>query len=192
MSEPNCRVVKVGGSLLKLNRLQDRLLSWIDVQQPAKTVIIVGGGELANAIRDMDRSMDLGDYISHWICIDLMGLTTRLLSKLLPDAELVDSKEKVIGSESSVVFFDCRDWIKTVDLPTSWSVTSDSIAAVLAEELNAFELVLLKSTIGSKRINEEESVQIGLVDRHFPLAAKKIKSIRVVNLKAKNYPEIKI
>ena len=68
-------------------------------------------------------------------------------------------------------------------LPLGWHVTSDSIAARLAEALGAEELVLLKSglpTTGDPTNWAQES----FVDGYFSIAAAGLPAIRVVNLRA--------
>jgi aspartokinase-like uncharacterized kinase len=67
-------------------------------------------------------------------------------------------------------------------LPESWDVTSDSIAARLAELTQADELVLLKSALPMQN-TVAALAESGYVDPFFPEAAKKLARIRVVNLR---------
>jgi hypothetical protein len=45
------RVVKLGGSLLDLEELPERLTRWIAAQRAMASVMVVGGGWLADALR---------------------------------------------------------------------------------------------------------------------------------------------
>ena len=71
-------------------------------------------------------------------------------------------------------------------------MTSDSIAARLAQVVGARELVLLKSTLplsASSRLSIAQAVACRLVDDHFPIAASSIQRVRVVNLRDSSFPE---
>src|SRR5262249_5128486 len=69
-------------------------------------------------------------------------------------------------------------------LPASWDVTSDSIAARIAEHLEARCLILLKSAslsdCGATRL---EAARIELVDRMFPHTARNLLRVEYLNLR---------
>ena len=48
------RVIKLGGSLLLRNSLRRDVLNWLSNQPPAKNIVIVGGGKIIDAVRDLD------------------------------------------------------------------------------------------------------------------------------------------
>jgi 5-(aminomethyl)-3-furanmethanol phosphate kinase len=73
-------------------------------------------------------------------------------------------------------------------LPESWDVTSDSIAARLAELTQADELVLLKSALPMQN-TMAELAENGYVDPFFPTAARKLAQIRFVNLRDDAFEE---
>jgi hypothetical protein len=68
-------------------------------------------------------------------------------------------------------------------LPHSWQVTSDSIAARLAQVTRAGELVLLKSALPRRGATWPDVVHEGLVDRYFPAAVTHVSQVRIVNLR---------
>jgi 5-(aminomethyl)-3-furanmethanol phosphate kinase len=187
------RVVKVGGSLLDWPPLGQSLKAWL-VQQPAEfNVLICGGGALANAIRDADRRFSLGDEISHWLCIDVLSITSRVLAAAVHEMPLfarLDQLQAAISrGEGRGVVFDPRDYLREHEpqqpgrpLAHDWSVTSDSIAARLAQAIGADELVLLKSCEASSG-SLSDLAAAGIVDRFFPVAAADICNVRMVNLR---------
>jgi hypothetical protein len=88
------------------------------------------------------------------------------------------------------VIFDVRQFMADEEpsvpgtrLHASWDVTSDSIAARVAEVRGAAELVLLKSTLRSDLSSLTEWANAGLVDAFFPQAAVKLPRVRLVNLR---------
>lgn len=180
------RVVKVGGSLFDSPQLATALRAWLNTQPPACNVLVAGGGKFADLIREADRRFSLGEETSHWLCIDLLRVTARLLAALLPEARLVmdlaqlNAELAVTDAAGPIVFCAKHFMQDDQSLPHSWSVTTDSIAARLAESIQADELVLLKSS--DPPADTEELG--GYVDRSFPLAVRNVKKIRFVNLKA--------
>lgn len=231
------RVVKVGGSLLDFERLPKTLRAWLAAQPPAFNVLVAGGGKLADEIRAADQRFQLGEETAHWLCIDLLDTTARVLSALMPEADLVTSWKELQSNISSFgrakniqprprrgghdrqpvnhpderrtpQFAHAKNSRKMVDeraeityatwvfspvrflredeqhqsgvvLPHGWCVTSDSIAARIAEVLGADELVLLKSAappVGGLR-------DPGYVDQHFCDAPRAIGCVRAVNLR---------
>ena len=68
-------------------------------------------------------------------------------------------------------------------LPETWSTTTDSIAARLAQFLGGSELILLKSAAPASFASRVEAANAGFVDQVFPWASQGLEQVRVVNLK---------
>ena len=72
-------------------------------------------------------------------------------------------------------------------LPATWDVTSDTIAARIAEHLQARTLVLMKSMSAPVGTTREAAARMGLVDPMLPRAARSIPgNVEVVNLFGSN------
>ena len=84
------RIIKIGGSLLDLVELPQRLAAWREKQTLALDVLIPGGGAFAEAVRQADRVHKLGDVASHDLAIASMSTSARLLAHLVPDAHRVE------------------------------------------------------------------------------------------------------
>lgn len=146
-------MVKVGGSLLTLPDLPDRLSAMIDSISADRVMILVGGGRAADVVRSWDDIHHLETETSHWLAIDSMGLTARLLAKLLPDSRLASDHAAAHYTSLSdrTVILDPRPVIEEAafetksPLPSGWDCTSDSIAGWLASQWNVASLVLAKS-----------------------------------------------
>ncbi|QDU96128.1 amino acid kinase family protein [Lignipirellula cremea] len=173
------RVVKVGGSLLAAAKLGPRLASWLRTL-PGSTVLIAGGGQLADAIRFYDERQALGQAVSHALCIGLLSTSAQVLRALLPELpQLTESADLRFLGESgrsqAVIFDPCR-WLQTEEphqpprpLPCDWRVTSDSIAARLAGVLDADACWLLKATPPpGERASLQELADRGYVDAWLP------------------------
>ncbi|MEX2186086.1 MAG: hypothetical protein WD875_04795 [Pirellulales bacterium] len=188
----NLRVVKLGGSLLDLTHWPQRLVVWLASQPTTPTVLIVGGGVLADAIRRYDRQFELGEEAAHWLSIGAMSLQAEMAATVLPrrlaGVTLVDRFDDLFAvAANEVAVFDPEPFLRDSEagfagtpLPHGWHITSDSIAARVAECLDAAELVLLKSAPPPEHPTDPAA---GYVDEHFPIAARGLRSVRYIDLR---------
>lgn len=148
-------IVKVGGSLLERADLADRLRRWFEGEPAARHIFLPGGGPLVDEVRRWHAKYPIEESEAHWICIDLMSVTARLLQTRLPEFALVTDYEQLAGDggDERPVIFDPVRWLREIEpkqpgmrLPPSWDVTSDAIAGRLAVVCQADRLVLWKWT----------------------------------------------
>lgn len=191
MSDGSLRVIKLGGSLLNRPHLAEALKTWQHTLEPMQDVFLTGGGQLANAVRDLDKAHLLNQQISHWLAIDAMSVTTCIASTLLPESRIVQTMGDLSQTDTKRKFslLDVRNILREEEpfregtrLPHSWAATGDSIAARLAEMYDAEELVLLKSTLPNDCTDWHSAAKTGFVDQHFPLAVQTVKRAYCVNL----------
>lgn len=145
-------VVKVGGSLYDHPRLGPGLRAYLDALAPAEVWLVPGGGDVVDAIRRLDAVHALGEEACHALAVRGMELAAGFLHEL-------------IGFGSDRVSFPALD---PCDVPHSWDVTSDSIAARIARDYSAERLVLLKSVDVPAGTPWGEATERGWVDRYFP------------------------
>lgn len=127
-------VVKLGGSLY--NHVS--ALVPVLTQSPRPLLIVPGGGPFANAVRQADPDNET----AHWEAIAGMGEFGKYLASFgLPVTE------HLVLPKKTTVFLPLHCLRERDPLPHSWDVTSDTIAAWVAQEL-ALELLLLKSVDG--------------------------------------------
>jgi aspartokinase-like uncharacterized kinase len=198
--------VKVGGSLLDCPGLWRILTAWLDAQPALDNLLIVGGGELANQVRRLDQRYGLPRDTSHSLAIRAMHLNGFVLSQLVPGALWMAGYGEWTRHQAATGqdrwFFAVEPFLRReepklpgVRLPSGWHVTSDSIAARLAEVCQARELVLLKSTIPATHgasVSVAQAVSRRLVDEFFPTSAAPLRQIRAVNLRDARFAEVRL
>jgi len=144
-------VVKVGGSLFDHPQLGPGLRAYLDSLAPTPVLLVPGGGDVVEAIRRLDAIHALGEEVSHRLALSGMELTGEFLKRLIGD-----------NLRITIPRFD------QCDVPHSWDVTSDSIAARIARDHRAERLVLLKSVDVPVGTRWETAVALGWVDPYFP------------------------
>jgi aspartokinase-like uncharacterized kinase len=187
---PVC-VVKLGGSLLDFEQLPVRLESWLSRHRDSKMVFVVGGGYRVEQVRDWEQRFEICPGDSHWHSIEMMQLNSLAVASWFSDWVWTDDLDNVVEAESAKpVIFAVKHWLLSLDdrLPETWDVTSDSIAATVACEITADQLVLLKSADPPAGASLESLTESGYVDKYFQHAAKEL-SIRLVNLRDPEMPE---
>ena len=196
------RVVKVGGSLFDYEDLAAALARFLDLQPPAATVLIAGGGAWANAVREVEAHSRIGERVAHDLCIRAMGVTARVLAALTPQYTLETCWERLRtwthspNGQLGAQVFDVAKFLEDVEprspglvLPHDWSATSDSIAARVAHLLEAAELILLKSAPLANEKSMHDAAAEGYVDGFFPHAARELTRVRCVNLRDREFRE---
>jgi hypothetical protein len=188
------RVIKVGGSLFGEPSSPERLRTWLAAQPPGQNILVTGGGDLVDGIRRWDRLHGLEGAAAHWLCVDLLSITARLVASWLPGARVVNQLAALPNDcAAAVVIFDPADWMrKHSRLEQSWHVTSDAISGELASQTNADELVLLKSCLPDPAADLPQLARVGFVDSALVQIGERLKQIRVVDLRAAGFPEQRI
>jgi len=199
MNTSPLRIVKIGGSLLDYEDLPKAWENWLARQEVLPTVIVVGGGSLVNQIRSWNERYPLDEETAHWMCVRAMAITASLLQQRLTGTSLVhewgDLKQQMAEEKPFAPWiFSVESFLRSVEpdlagapLPCSWDVTSDSIAARIAEVLAARELVLCKSISQDAGASWHEQAKAGHVDAHFPVIAEEVASIRWLNLRTASF-----
>ena len=189
-SHPPTAVFKLGGSLLGLPDLAARLANLLGDFSRPRPLVVCGGGQAVEALRRWDRVHNLGEETCHWLALRTLSVTARVLERILPEGSVVDTPSDLesVWSAGRVPIYDVYHFIVDIDeeslspLPRRWRVTSDSIAARVADHLRAPELVLLKSVTIPERMSMTQAANEGFVDAHFPTAAKDLERVVAVNL----------
>ena len=142
-------VLKVGGSLaadpVVLRRVSESIGR---LGTEVSLVIVPGGGPFADAVREVDGRYTLPATTAHWMAILGMDQFGHMLAALIPNSEVVTDQSGIVSAlERGVIpVLAPSRWLSAADeVPHSWDVTSDSLAAYLATLIGAERLVLVKA-----------------------------------------------
>lgn len=140
-------VVKLGGSTAFKTEIQGWIAALAGASLPL--VVVPGGGPFADQVRNAQKRMGLSDKAAHAMAIlamDQFGYAVAdRHARFVPTSSLVEVAA-AIGEGKIPVWLPSPIIIAAPDIPQSWDVTSDSLAAWLAGKLGADKLLLIKQT----------------------------------------------
>ena len=191
--DQHVEVIKLGGSLLNLKNLSEHLRRWTEFQPPCLRFWVVGGGQLVEAMRELDATHHFDAQWMHWHCVDLLSSTARTLNQLLPDFGYIAKQEELaaalhcLSSQNYIVAPGCfYSAESSSDLPNDWTTTTDSIAALLALTIEARKLVLLKSAAPPASTHNStfrDWSEKGFTDEAFPGIAQHLSCVEALNFR---------
>ena len=161
-------ILKLGGSLVETGRIGPIL----DIVARAKHPIAVvpGGGPFADAVRGAQKEIGYSDAAAHRMAILAMHqmavLFLSMQPRLAPAETLADFK-KAWARDCVPVWLPWRLSEKDRKIPADWSITSDGLAARLAERLRASAVVLVKSRTVPPGSQPADLARDGVVDPAF-------------------------
>ena len=152
------------------------LRAWLAaaIEAPGHARIIVpGGGPFADAVRAAQPVLGFDDAAAHRMAILAMQQYAQALASLEPRLPLLATEAELRASRAGI-------WLPwtlagtTAELPASWSVTADSIAAWLAGRLGARGLALVKAATVPSPTDPASLAVSGIVDDAFPAWAARL------------------
>ena len=166
-------LIKLGGSLIRnARRIVKDLKEYTN--STSETIIIVPGGSI---FADTVRTVDPGEESAHWMAV----LAMEQYGYYLADgtgAELIDSLE--IPDKGTYILLPYRMLKEKDELPHTWDVTSDTIAAWVAFQLGArfikvtdVDGIYLNGTLQKELRADEIIGKETCVDAELPLFLKK-------------------
>jgi len=90
-------VLKLGGSLLALPDLFDRLQAVFEMLKTDRLLLVPGGGAAADEVRRLDDRFQLTAKKAHWAAIAAMSDNASLLARLNGRLRLVQTREDAEG-----------------------------------------------------------------------------------------------
>jgi 5-(aminomethyl)-3-furanmethanol phosphate kinase len=163
-------VVKLGGSLSRSNALIKSLNSIKQNYADQSVVIVPGGGAFADQVRLAQQRWQFDDNTAHRMAILAMQQMALLIKGLMDDFSIANSvidipkqlqRQKIVVWSPDIVELD------NAAIRASWDITSDSLAAWLAEAISASKLILVKSAIIDENMSLCQLAKQAVVDKGF-------------------------
>ncbi len=167
---PRPVIVKLGGSLASSPDLR----TWIAALDACTLplVVVPGGGTFADTVRGMQTKMQFDDEAAHHMALVAMQQYGIALAALWPRLACVATPAAIRRALrlGQVACWNPTSMALEAPLPKGWDVTSDTLAAWLAAELNADRLILIKSVDvpSAAETALTDLAASGLVDPLFP------------------------
>lgn len=144
-------VLKVGGSLSRGAGLADLCREIGRLGGCHHLLVVPGGGEFADRVRDVYRRYNLDETAAHSMALLAMDQYGYLLNRLIPGsclrADLLSACQAAEAGRVAILL-PSAPVMRADSLPHSWQVTSDTIAAWVAHRVGSRRLILLKDVDG--------------------------------------------
>jgi len=163
-------VIKLGGSFAG----SQYLAGWVEVlnNSRGRSVVVPGGGPFADAVRHAQSKLGFSDAVAHHLALLAMEQFGHALASLSSNFVIVSSAaaiRRVLRAGDVPIWSPTRMVVHRPEITPSWDITSDSLAAWLAGQIGAGQLILVKH--GGPFENPLRAVNLaerGIVDRAFP------------------------
>jgi len=163
-------VIKLGGSLAQsgvlincLNKIQERY-------QGRAVIIVPGGGAFADQVRLAQQQWQFDDVTAHHMAILAMQQMALMFKGLVPQWPIVSSLselQQAIPLNKTFIWSPNSAELDQAAIPATWDITSDSLAAWLAKQLSATELILVKSAVIDPKTSLEQLIAQHIIDQGF-------------------------
>jgi dihydroneopterin aldolase len=169
MGDRDTIVIKLGGS----HAFARHLRPWLQAisRCAGQVVVVPGGGPFAEAVRDAQAKMGFDDRAAHHMALLAMEQYACALASIEPGLVMADSLtgiRQALGAAQVPVWCPVQMVLRAKEIPWSWEVTSDSLAAWLAGKLGARRMLLVKHLAASIDCDLAGLVARAVVDEALP------------------------
>ena len=171
MHDTHIIVVKLGGSFAGSRHLS----GWVGALAGCggRSVVVPGGGPFADAVRQAQAKIGFSDAAAHHLALLAMEQFAWALASLSARFCIADSAtaiRRALRAGNVAIWSPTKMVLGTPEIPPSWEITSDSLAAWLAGQIGAQQLVLVKhGGPFASPLRAADLAARGIVDRAFPL-----------------------
>lgn len=134
-----------------------------------KIVLVPGGGVFADRVRTAQQQWGFDDKVAHAAAILAMQQMGLCFSQINRAFKVVGSLSALqhIRSSQAVIWSPASKQLRDARIKASWNVSSDSLAAWLANRLVATDLVLVKSAVIRPPMTIKALQKAGVLDHAF-------------------------
>jgi len=161
------KVIKLGGSLMGDADILTACLNTIEQNNKDKVVIVPGGGVFADQVRNAQKQWLINDEIAHEMAILAMQQMALLFKGIKPGFLLANHLLNIDNRAAVFIWSPDITELNDSSIEANWNVTSDSLAAWLAVQLNADELILVKSAEIPEDLTLQQMHKQGVIDAAF-------------------------
>ncbi|TAK61053.1 uridylate kinase [Methylobacter sp.] len=178
-------IIKLGGSLSYSDALVNSLNAVEKNYQRRAVVIVPGGGAFADQVRLAQQHWQFDDTTAHHMALLSMQQMALMFKGLKPDfaiARTVSAIQDRLNRQKTVIWSPDIVELDNAGIAASWDITSDSLAAWLANTISATELILVKSAAIDTNFSLQQLAEQNIVDKAFcALVAQSAFKIQIVN-----------
>ncbi|MBM4206681.1 MAG: uridylate kinase [Gammaproteobacteria bacterium] len=163
-------VIKLGGSLMTGGALAACLDKIAQDYQGRAVVIVPGGGIFADQVRHTQQQWRFNDDAAHRMALLAMQQMALLMNALMPQFSLMNKTTSLINNRDltqPAIWSPDINELDQAGIPATWDITSDSLAAWLAGQLCADELIVVKSVTINHSWSVPKLVRQQVVDAGF-------------------------
>lgn len=162
------QVIKIGGSLYNTPELKKWLELLYKAAQYQHIIVVPGGGPYADTVRSTQTQSHFSEHHAHHMALLAMAQYGLLLHSFVTQSELFyfPSDEAITKQNGLSIWLPNEQLLTVKAIERSWSVTSDSLALWLAQQLNADQLCLIKR-VRARASSIKDLSEAGIVDEKF-------------------------
>ncbi|MCI0467747.1 MAG: dihydroneopterin aldolase [Beijerinckiaceae bacterium] len=169
MRSSKVTIVKFGGSIA----LTPQRAKWLDALASwgGPLILVPGGGPFADCVRQAQGAMGFSGKAAHQLALVAMGqygIALAAHSAAFTAASSRGELDRALSAGRIPVWLPEKMVLAAQDVPASWEVTSDSLAAWLAGRYGAGRLLLIKSCDLAAPAPASELAAKKIVDPMFP------------------------
>ena len=145
-------------------------LNTIEQKFSDKVILVPGGGVFADQVRTMQQQWKFDDEIAHrmaLIAMHQMALLFKSIQQSFVLASNISDIQQALLKQSVVIWMPDLEELNAFGVEASWNISSDSLAAWLAKQLTASELILVKSAEIPLKLDIQQMQKLNLLDQAF-------------------------
>ena len=161
-------VIKLGGSLLGSDELPEWLEEIRSFANHQNVIIVPGGGEYANCIREQQARLNYSDRVAHRQALLSMCQTGYLLKEYCDDLQVVEASGKLspfLDQGLPLLWLPFELLENSDHEKQNWDHTSDSLSLWLANQISADNLVFAKHCQYTPDFKLIDYIKNGVLDK---------------------------